>query len=119
AQWLASGGPVRTVNDAAAPAVNASAGQRRQRKREQAAERGRLSPLRASVQKLEQQLEQLARERAALEQQLAAPELYLPASRLQLQAALERQAALARRNAQVEADWLEASSELEQHSRSS
>jgi ATP-binding cassette subfamily F protein 3 len=95
-----------------------AAGQRRQRRREEAEARGRLSPLRATVQKCEQQLEQLARERGLLEQQLAAPELYLPAARAKLQTALERQAELARLNAQAEADWLAASSALEQHSSS-
>jgi len=125
AQWLANGGPVRAIHDgapadraAAGPAAGESAGQRRQRKREQAAERNRLAPLRATLQQCEQQLERLARERAALEQQLAAPGIYLPAARLQLQAALERQAELARLNARLESEWLEASSALEERSRS-
>jgi ATP-binding cassette subfamily F protein 3 len=129
AQWLATGGPVRAINDgAAAPApadaqppaaaVAETAEQRRQRRRDEAAERGRLSPLRAAVQKYEQQLEQLARERAALEQQLTAPELYQPTGRVRLQAALARQAELARLNAQAEAGWLEASSALEERARS-
>jgi ATP-binding cassette subfamily F protein 3 len=129
AQWLATGGPVRAINDgAAAPApadarpptaaVTETAEQRRQRRRDEAAERGRLSPLRATVQKYEQQIEQLARERAALEQQLTEPELYQPAGRVQLQVALARQAELARLNAQAEAGWLEASSALEERARS-
>jgi ATP-binding cassette subfamily F protein 3 len=136
AQWLATGGPVRAINDgaaatAAAPdgtmpadvrppaaAVTETAEQRRQRRRDEAAERGRLSPLRAAVQKYEQQLEQLARERAALEQQLTAPELYQPAGRGRLQAALARQTELAQLNAQAEAGWLEASSVLEERVRS-
>jgi ATP-binding cassette subfamily F protein 3 len=130
AQWLASGGPVRAINDgdtadapAAATAVQAplvadSAAQRRQRRREEAETRGRIAPLRATVQKYERQLEQLARERTALEQQLAAPGLYLPEARTTLQAALARQAELARVQSQAEAEWLTASSALEQHSRS-
>ena len=130
AQWLASGGPVRAINDGAAidpsaaalavqpAAIVDSAAQRRQRRREEAEARGRIAPLRATVQKHEKLLEQLARERTALEQQLAAPGLYLPEERTKLQAALARQAELARLQSQAEAEWLVASSALEQHSRS-
>jgi ATP-binding cassette subfamily F protein 3 len=140
ALWLATGGPVRAINDggaatapapAAAPAgatpadarappatVTETAEQRRQRRRDEAAERSRLSPLRAAVQKYEQQLEQLAHERAALEQHLTVPELYQPAGRERLRTALARQTELARLNAQAEAGWLEASSALEERSRS-
>jgi len=46
------------------------------------------------------------------------PELYQPTGRVRLQAALARQAELARLNAQAEAGWLEASSALEDRSRS-
>ena len=126
AHWLASGGPVRAIGDVAAtdrsPAAAAtatdSAAQRRQRRREEAEARDRLSPLRATVQKCERQLDALARERTALEQQLAAPELYLPDARAKLQAALARQAELARLQSQAEDGWLAATSALEQHSRS-
>ncbi len=127
AQWLATGGPLRAINDGtgqnagsavnlqtlpAAPAAE-NAEQRRQRRRDEAAERGRLAPFRTAVQKLEQQLEKLAREAAELELKLAAPTLYLPAARAQLKAALERQAELKRLSAQAETAWLEASSKLE------
>jgi ATP-binding cassette subfamily F protein 3 len=126
AQWLASGGPVRAIAEGAATerppapaaAVPDSAVQRRQRRREEAEARGRLSPLRATVQECEQQLHTLAREQTALEQQLAAPEIYLADAREKLRAALARQADLARQQAQVEERWLAATSELEQHSRS-
>ena len=126
AQWLASGGPVRAITDgaaterppAAAAVVPDSAGQQRQRRREEAEARGRLSPLRATVQQCERQLDTLARERTALEQQLAAPEMYRADAREKLQAALARQAELARLQLQAEERWLVATSELEQHSRS-
>jgi len=129
ARWLATGGALRAVNTAAdrespqdepplepgaaTPAAAESAEQRRQRRRDEAAERGRLAPLRAEVQKHEQDLERLARERTQLEAQLASPQLYLPASRKALQTALARQAELVRLTAQVEAAWLDASSRLE------
>jgi ATP-binding cassette, subfamily F, member 3 len=123
AGWLASGGPLRAINSVqaadagvpvgAAPAVIDSAEQRRQRRREEAAQRNRLGPLRSSVQKQEQRLEQLARERAELERELAAPELYLPAARARLLGMLERQKELEQHSAEAEAAWLEASSRLE------
>jgi len=111
ARWLAAAATVSGHEPARADAD--SADQRRQRRREQAAQRGRLAPLRAAIRQQEQELEAIARERVALEAQLAAPELYLPGSRPQLQAALARQAELARRNAQLEAAWLDASTRLE------
>ena len=129
AQWLATGGPLRALNEAAAvdprPAGMAAlaapipaaavetAGQRRQRRRDEAAARERVAPLRAAVRKHEQELEQLARERAALELKLAAPTLYLPEARGELKAALERQSDLERVHAHAEAAWLAASSQLE------
>ena len=123
ARWLASGGPVRVINSAPAleapppvsiPRASAeNAEQRKQRRREEAAQRNRLGPLRATVQKQEQLMDKLSGERAALERELAAPELYLPAARARLQAVLERQKELERRSAEAEAAWLEASSALE------
>ncbi|MDE2252270.1 MAG: ATP-binding cassette domain-containing protein [Gammaproteobacteria bacterium] len=139
AQWLADGGALRALNEGSVPAgtataplapatvatlpvapvpVSETAGQRRQRRRAEATERSRLSPLRAAVQEFEQQLEQLARLRSGLEQQLTDPELYQPDGKARLQAALARQAELARLSAEAEAGWLEASNALEERSRS-
>ncbi|HLQ11820.1 MAG TPA: ATP-binding cassette domain-containing protein [Steroidobacteraceae bacterium] len=103
---LAPAGPV-------AVAVAASADQRRKRRREGAATRDRLGPLRASVARLEQELEQLARERVELERSLAAPETYRSEARAGLQRALARQAELVRLCATAEAAWIEASAGLE------
>jgi ATP-binding cassette subfamily F protein 3 len=141
AQWLANGGPLRAVAAAAAvadessararpgagarpaavaqPAASApapaaeGAAERKRRRRDEAARRYVLSPLRSAVQRHEAQLEKLARERAALEAELAAPELYLPAARAQLEALLARQRDLQWQSAQSEAAWLEASERLE------
>ena len=122
ARWLATGGPVRAINSARTPEVarpvralaapTENLEQLKQRKCDQAAQRNRLSPLRATVQRQEQQLEKLARERAELERELAAPELYLPAPRAQLQAVLERQKELEQQSAEAEAAWLDASGRL-------
>jgi ATP-binding cassette subfamily F protein 3 len=120
ARWLASGGPVRVINSAAAPEPAApprasaeNAEQRKQRRREEATQRNRLGPLRATVQKHEDAMETLARERSALERELAAPELYLPAARARLRSVLDRQKELEQRSAEAEAAWLEASARLE------
>jgi ATP-binding cassette subfamily F protein 3 len=87
--------------------------ERKQRKRDEAARRNQLSPLRSAVQRHEAQLEKLARERAVLEAELAAPDLYLPAARAQLEALLARQRDLQWQSAQAEAAWVEASERLE------
>ena len=135
AQWLATGGPLRAATaeagTAAVPGASArdaasvqpaarvptpaaeGAAERKQRKRDEAAKRNVLSPLRSAVQRHEAQLEKLARERAALEAELAAPELYLPAARAQLEALLARQRDLQWQSAQAEAAWVEASERLE------
>ena len=84
-----------------------------ERRREEAAQRNRLGPMRAAVQKQEQRLEKLARERSELERELASPELYVPAARAQLQAVLDRQKELEQQSAEAEAAWLEASGRLE------
>jgi len=135
AQWLATGGPLRAAmaeaGSAAPPAASSrkaasvqpaarvstpaaeGATERKQRKRDEAARRNQLSPLRSAVQRHEAQLEKLARERAVLEAELAAPELYLPAARAQLEALLARQRDLQWQSAQAEAAWVEASERLE------
>ncbi len=123
ARWLAEGGPVRVINSGASspaavpvasPAIPVqSAEQRKQRRREEAAERNRLGPLRSAVQRHEQKLEKLSAARSALDKELAAPELYQPDARVKLQQALERQKELEQQSAEAEAAWLEASTQLE------
>jgi ATP-binding cassette subfamily F protein 3 len=121
ARWLANGaGEVAAatpavahdpINEpAAAPAAERdSAEQRRQRKREEAAARARLAPLRAAVERSEQLLSELAASRADLERQLTEPDLYLPAGKPRLTELLTRQTALVRQIADAEAAWLSAS----------
>ena len=117
ARWLATGGALREVIPveiaASAELAAENAEQRRRRKRDEAAQRGKLAPLRATVQKHELELEQISRQRAELENQLIAPELYLPGARAQLRSALASQTELAQRNARIEQAWLEASVQLE------
>ena len=120
ARWLAGGSfpgmnvsPVAPVASAPAPASTPSAAQRRELRRIEAEGRNRLAPLRASIQKFEQQLAVLARERVELEARLANPEFYQPEARAELRIALARQAELTRLGDETEAAWLSASAELE------
>jgi ATP-binding cassette subfamily F protein 3 len=86
---------------------------RRQRKREAAERRNRLSPLRAQVTQCEQELERLARETAEVQSRLQASDLYSDEARDALRQLLQKQAELARATQHTEAAWLEASEQLE------
>ncbi len=90
-----------------------SADSRRQRKREEAERRNRLSPLRAAIEKCERDLERLTKERAEIETALQAPDLYTEGAKERLRKLLERQAQLARDIEKTEAAWLEHTERLE------
>src|SRR6185436_7246894 len=75
--------------------VPESAEERKNRKREEAERRNRLSPLRAAIEKSERDLERLTRERAELETTLQAPELYADGSKDRLRTLMERRTQLA------------------------
>jgi ATP-binding cassette, subfamily F, member 3 len=107
---LVSGEPVGSREPQSAEA-------RRQRKREDAERRSKLSPLKAQVARCEQELERLGRETADLQARLAAPDLYTAGGRETLRELLQRQAALARATEQTEAAWLRASEQLEAATR--
>jgi ATP-binding cassette subfamily F protein 3 len=93
---------------------NASAEQRRQRKREEAERRNRLSPLRAQVAQLEARLEQIESRSREIETELASPDLYRESSKSRLQELLQTQGELQNERGAVEAAWLSASEALEQ-----
>jgi ATP-binding cassette subfamily F protein 3 len=115
AQWLSaqagSAQPADADEAAATPADSAEA--RRQRRREDAQRRAALSPLKAQLAKLEQQLEVLARDTKQVQAQLAAPELYAEGAKSRLRQLLEKQTSLARETDRVEAQWLAGGEELE------
>jgi len=90
---------------------------RKQRKRDEAERRNRLTPLKAKIAKYDDELSRLAARSAALQTQLAAPDIYAASSRDRLKELLAQQAQLARETDQVETAWLEASEELEEQSR--
>jgi ATP-binding cassette subfamily F protein 3 len=90
---------------------------RKQRKREEAERRNRLTPLKAKIAQYDEELSRLAATSAALQAQLAAPDIYAASSKDRLKELLAQQAQLARETQRVETAWLEASEELEEQSR--
>jgi ATP-binding cassette subfamily F protein 3 len=114
AKWLADAeAAAETPAPAAAGATGESAESRKQRKREEAERRKRLAPLRETVARSERELERLGRLRAEVQTQLAAPEAYAEHAKARLRELLDADAKLARDTAQAEAQWLEASEQLE------
>jgi ATP-binding cassette subfamily F protein 3 len=116
AKWLADDDNVSSAPAGPKREVE-SAESRRQRKREEAERRNRLTPIKAAVEESERALERLARERAEIEAALQAPDIYSDASRERLLKLTERQGRLARELAQVEAEWLENTERLESETR--
>jgi ATP-binding cassette subfamily F protein 3 len=94
-----------------------SAELRKQRKREEAERRNKLTPIKAKIAKCDADLARLAKKSAAIQAELAAPDIYAAASKDKLKDLLARQAEVARETEKVETDWLEASEEFEQQSR--
>jgi ATP-binding cassette, subfamily F, member 3 len=90
-----------------------SADARKNRKREEAERRNRLSPLKAAIDKAESDLERLTKERAELETTLQVPDLYADGARDRLRTLMERRTQIARDIERVEAAWLEHTERLE------
>ena len=123
ARWLAETHPVEalpappqaqgSMQEQGDATEDRSADARKQRKREDAERRSRLSPLKAQVARHEQELERLGRETADLQAQLASPDLYRDDARERLRELLQKQTELTRATNATEAAWLEASEQLE------
>jgi ATP-binding cassette, subfamily F, member 3 len=94
-----------------------SAELRKQRKREEAERRNRLTPIKAKIARCDADLARLAKKSAAVQAELAAPDIYAAASKDKLKDLLAQQAEVARETQKVETAWLEASEEFEQQSR--
>jgi ATP-binding cassette subfamily F protein 3 len=110
AQWLTA------ADSAAAEPLErkpATTELRRQRKREEAERRNRLSPLRAAVAKCEAELERLGRERSRVQAALEAPDIYTDSNKKRLGKLLEEQTQLLRQTATAEAAWVAATESLE------
>ncbi len=89
---------------------------RKQRKRDDAERRKRLSPLKNQVTLLEKQMAQLNTQLDGIKSVLATEEIYRDDARMRLRELLETQGQLSRRIEQLETDWLEASERLERES---
>jgi ATP-binding cassette, subfamily F, member 3 len=87
--------------------------ERKQRKREEAERRARLSPLRAEVTKYEKSIQQLETERTGIDTQLMAPELYADGASAQARQLMQRRAEINSRLETAEAAWLDAAERLE------
>jgi ATP-binding cassette subfamily F protein 3 len=111
ARWFTTReeGEVAEESSSAVP----SAEQKKQRKREEAERRNRLSPLKAEIARLEKQLERLEQQRAAVESALAEPEIYQPGSKQELQELLQQQIQLKRDISDIETRWLTATEKLD------
>jgi ATP-binding cassette subfamily F protein 3 len=110
ANWLERRGNAASRDTSAtAPA----AGDRREQRRQQAAARNLLSPLRSDIRALELSLERLGRERGQLEAQLADPQLYASDASGSARELASRHAAVLQEVQHLEARWLERSEELE------
>jgi len=109
ARWLAQTDGVSAKAEREVESPDA----RKQRKRDEAARRNRLSPLKAEVENCERELERLARESAQLSAALAEPGLYAEGASERLRELLEKQTRLGREMEKAEAAWMQASTQLE------
>jgi ATP-binding cassette subfamily F protein 3 len=83
-----------------------TAEQRKQRKREEAEKRNRLSATRAEIARIEKQVEKLQSELAATEAALASPEIYLEDAKPRLRELLDSQTRIKRQLDTAESAWL-------------
>ncbi len=111
AQWLARSQEPGADGDE--PAEPSGADARRAQKRAEAERRNRLSPLRARVKAVEEQIEAYERTRRKTEERLADPALYGADAKDELLRQLQRRKDIARDLAAAETSWLEASEALE------
>lgn len=110
AEWLAK-------SEAAAapekPPAAESADAKKQRKRDEAERRNRLTPLRNRIAQAEAKLDRLNKERAEIEAKLAAPDIYAPEHKGRLTELLATQRQKGAEIAQVEGEWMSAADALE------
>lgn len=111
ANWFATSADASATPQAMPPASPAE--DRKQRKREEAERRARLSPLRAEVAKHEKAVQQLEFERSAIDKELMAPELYTDRGSTRARALTLQRAAINARLEAAEAAWLDAAERLE------
>jgi ATP-binding cassette subfamily F protein 3 len=113
ANWFAT-----SAAAAEAQAVEPSAApeDRKQRKREEAEKRNRLSPLRTEVARYEKVIAELERKRSEIETQLLEPSLYDSQGSVRARELMQQQAEIKAKIADAESAWLEAAERLERES---
>jgi ATP-binding cassette subfamily F protein 3 len=110
ARWfLTSAAPAQET----AVVAKSGAEEKKQRKREEAERRNRLSPLRAEVARCETRIAALERKRQEIEAQLASPDIYGEQAKQQLQELLKVQTQLRRDLNACEEAWLAATERLD------
>jgi ATP-binding cassette, subfamily F, member 3 len=112
AKWFTTREAV-TNAQAEGDSTESSAEARKQRKRDEAERRARLSPLRAEIGRLEKQMARVQSELARIEVELASPTIYEPASKGRLQSVLLEQARMKQELETAETSWLQVSEKLE------
>jgi ATP-binding cassette subfamily F protein 3 len=110
ARWfLTSAAPAEQGEVATKPGAE----ERKQRKREEAERRNRLSPLRAEVARCEARLAELERRRQEIETELASPDVYGEHAKQRLQELLKAQTQVRRELHASEEAWLAATERLD------
>lgn len=112
-QWLAS------QRSEAKPQITtesrgASAADRKEQKRLEAARRAKLRPLKQQVEKLEELVDSISTKLEQVENQLADPDIYSDERKVELKELLAQQAELSSRLNQAENDWMERQEALDE-----
>lgn len=114
ARWFAVTADTKQQPQAATPSP---AEDRKQRKREEAEKRARLSPLRAEVARHEQTIQRLEAERSTIDGELMTPELYADGASVRARELMQRRGIIAAQLEEVEAAWLDAAERLERETQ--
>ncbi|HEY4368101.1 MAG TPA: ATP-binding cassette domain-containing protein [Steroidobacteraceae bacterium] len=117
ARWFTTREQEASSNDgASAVTATKSAEDKKQRKREEAAQRNRLTPLRNEIARLEKEVARLEAQRATIDAALSSDTIYLESSKAKLLELLEAQTVNKRALEAAETAWLESSERLEAES---
>jgi len=111
--WLSEQRRRRTAPKEPKGSGEHSANNRKQRKRQEAAKRRQLQPLKTQLRKLEERLSHLQQRQQALEKQLGENDLYQPQRKAELKQYLTEKAAVDRELSDSEERWLEIGAKLE------
>ena len=111
ARWFGTSDTAAEPSGSAA--VPATAENRKQRKREEAERRNKLTPLKNEIAATEKHIARLERERTQLEAALASPEIYDQGAKARLQELMQSQMRVKRELEVAEGAWLDATERLE------